>query len=170
MAALRFLTPALAVATCHAFSASPSTASLLKCKGSNGMALAASRGKSVAPKRPSLHALRSAMDVHSITSAFDAAAAASQHVDVQSVFQLAADAKDAVEAAPEVGAEDMTTVGEAAEAAASELLDPLGEAATSAAGKFQGVVDLAKGVPVIIIPIVGGVLIFSIIAWIITQT
>jgi hypothetical protein len=110
------------------------------------------------------------MDVHSITSAFDAAAAASQHVDVQSVFQLAADAKDAVEAAPEVGAEDMTTVGEAAEAAASELLDPLGEAATSAAGKFQGVVDLAKGVPVIIIPIVGGVLIFSIIAWIITQT
>lgn len=109
------------------------------------MALKGNRGKNVAAKRPTLHTLRAAMDVHSLASAVDAANAALSHVDVQSVLQLAADAApDAEDVADAV--EGTTTVGDAASAAAAALVDPIGEAATGAVGKFQGVINAVTSV------------------------
>ncbi|KAJ1488036.1 hypothetical protein T484DRAFT_2145414 [Baffinella frigidus] len=143
--ALRVLALALVLATCDAFSAGPSAASLFSCKRGTGMALKGNRGKNVAAKRPTLHTLRAAMDVHSLASAVDAANAALSHVDVQSVLQLAADAApDAEDVADAV--EGTTTVGDAASAAAAALVDPIGEAATGAVGKFQGVINAVTSV------------------------
>jgi hypothetical protein len=101
------------------------------------MSLKGTRGKNVAAKRPTLHTLRAAMDVHSLASAVDAANSALSHVDIQSVLQLAADE------VPEVADE---TVGDAASAAAAALVDPIGESATAAVGKLQGVINALQSV------------------------